>query len=284
MQEGTAAVDGVTRRAAIAGAIMAVGTPALGQNAAPSEAAREVPARDLPVPPHVSAELQAVIARPLAPGWDAVPADAAAWREMAAASAAVAAPDVARIRATYGLNVTAERIAGVPVFRIRPREVAPGWNGRRLMHLHGGGYVLFPGEAGAGESMLMAGLVGVEVVSVDYRMAPDHPFPAALEDAGAVWRALAAEHDPKAMAVFGASAGGGLTLALMLKLKAKAGPIPAAIAPGTSWADLTVCARNGRGIRRNRGVPRRAARSLKPGWRRMVLIVVPLSIQSTGNP
>lgn len=239
MQDGAAAGDGVTRRAAIAGAMMAVGTPALGQTAVASEGARDVPARELPVPRHVSPELQAVIARPLAPGWDTIPADAAAWRAMAAASAEVAAPDVARIKAAYGVSVTAEQIAGVPVFRIQPREVASGWEGRQLMHLHGGGYVLFPGEAGAGEGMLMAGLVGVEVVSVDYRMAPDHPFPAALEDAGAVWRALAAEHDPKAMAVFGASAGGGLTLALMLKLKAEAGPMPAAIAPGTPWADLT---------------------------------------------
>ncbi len=126
-----------------------------------------------------------------------IPPDAAAWRALAAASAEVAAPDVAKIKAAYGLRVTPERIAGVGVFRIRPGEVRPGWRGRLLMHLHGGGYVLFPGEAGAGEGMLMAGLAGVEVVSVDYRMAPDHPFPAALEDAHAVWRALAAERDPR---------------------------------------------------------------------------------------
>jgi epsilon-lactone hydrolase len=229
----------VTRRAAIAVALAAAGSPALGQTASPTTDTREVPVRELPVPRDVSPELQAVIARPLAPGWDAIPADAAGWRAMAAASAAVAAPDVARIKAVYGLSVSEDRIGGVPVFRIRPREVAPGWGGRRLMHLHGGGYVLFPGEAGAGEGMLMAGLVGVEVVSVDYRMAPDHPFPAALDDAGAVWQALAAAHDPQAMAVFGASAGGGLTLALMLKLKAEAKPMPSAIAPGTPWADLT---------------------------------------------
>lgn len=240
MHDRTDLGNGVTRRAAIVAAMtVAAGAPALGQPKVSGDEGREVPARALPVPRDVSPELQAVIARPLAPGWDAIPADSTGWRAMAAASAEAAMPDVARIKAAYGLSVIEERIAGVPVFRIRPREIAPGWGGRRLMHLHGGGYVLFPGEAGAGEGMLMAGLVGVEVVSVDYRMAPDHPFPAALEDAGAVWRALAAAHDPRAMAVFGASAGGGLTLALMLTLKAEGAPMPAAIAPGTPWADLT---------------------------------------------
>jgi acetyl esterase/lipase len=87
--------------------------------------------------------------------------------------------------------------------------------------------------------MMMAGYGGFRVVSVDYRMPPDHPFPAALDDAVAVWRALLAEHDPGRMAVFGSSAGGGLTLALMLRLKSEGLPLPAAIAPGTPWADLS---------------------------------------------
>ena len=240
MSETGAGDDGVTRRTAIvaAAATVAAGSPALGQPGAAGPGGREVPARALPVPDTVSPELQAIIARPLAPGWDVIPPDVAGWRAMAAASAEVVAPDVARIKAAYGLSVTRERIAGVPVFRIRPREVAPGWGRRLLMHLHGGGYVLFPGEAGAGEGMLMAGLAEVEVVSVDYRMSPDHPFPAALEDATAVWRALAAVRDPATMAAFGSSAGGGLALALMLALRREGGPLPAAVGLGTPWADL----------------------------------------------
>src|SRR3712207_2920346 len=70
-------------------------------------------------------------------------------------------------------------------------------------------------------------------------MAPDHPFPAAVDDAFAVWQALLRHHDPRRMAVFGASAGGGLTLALMLRARAEGVPLPAAIAPGTPWVDLT---------------------------------------------
>src|SRR3712207_6573582 len=70
-------------------------------------------------------------------------------------------------------------------------------------------------------------------------MAPDHPFPAAVDDAFAVWQALLRHHDPRRMAVFGASAGGGLTLALVLRARDAGLPLPAAIAPGTPWVDLT---------------------------------------------
>lgn len=237
---------GVTRRMAMKStlAVGAIGgalgsaAPVLAEGA-PDGAGRPVPARVLPVPTWVSPELQRIIARPLAPGWDTIPSDAAAWRALAQASSQAVAHDIAAIKERLRVRVTPDTIAGVPVFRISPPEGAPDRGRRRLMHLHGGGYVLFPGEAGAGEGMLMAGYGGFEVVSVDYRMAPDHPFPAALEDAVAVWRALAADQPGESLGVFGSSAGGGLTLALNLRLKSLGLPLPAAIAPGTPWVDLT---------------------------------------------
>lgn len=225
---------------ALAATSALAGAPILARAEAPVPAGpRVVPARSLPVPDTISPALQTRVGAPVAAGWDVIPADAEGWRALARQSAENVAPDLPVIKKRLGLNVTPDQIGGVPVFRIRPAEMPEANRGRLLMHLHGGGYVLFPGEAGAGEGMLMAGYGGFEVVSVDYRMPPDHPFPAALEDAVAVWRALAAERDPRRMGVFGASAGGGLTLALMLKLKAEGLPLPAAIAPGTPWADLS---------------------------------------------
>lgn len=199
---------------------------------------RIVPARPLPAPDTISPQLRVHVAPPPAPGWDMVPKTAEEWRGLVAATTQAVMPDVARLRADFRLTVTPTRIAGVPVFDIVPADIAPENRDRVLMHLHGGGYVFFPGEAGAGEGMLMAGHGRIRVVSVDYRMPPDHPFPAALDDALAVWRALLAQHNPARMGVFGSSAGGGLTLALMLHARASGVALPAAIAPGTPWVDL----------------------------------------------
>jgi epsilon-lactone hydrolase len=213
--------------------------PSGGQSAPPGLAPRRVPAKLLPVPGTVSPALQERIAAPYPAGWDAVPRTAAEWKAMSARSAAEVAPHLPTIRQRLRVGVEAARIAGVGVFVVTPEEMPSANRDRLLVHLHGGGYVLYPGEAGAGEAMLMAGHGRFKVVSVDYRMPPDFPFPAALDDATAVWRALLADRDPRRMAVFGSSAGGGLTLAMVLRARAEGVPLPAAIAPGTPWADLT---------------------------------------------
>jgi len=223
------------RRFLLGGSVLSAAT---GGAMAADPPPRQLPARSLPVPGTVSPELRAVIAAPYPPGWDAVPQTAEAWRALAQRSSAAIAPLMPAFRASLGVTVQAARIAGVPVFRITPRAIPERNRRRLLMHLHGGGYVLYPGEVGAGEGMLMAGLGGFEVVSVDYRMPPDHPFPAALDDATAVWRALLAENDASRMAIFGISAGGGLTLATVLHARDQGIALPAAIAPGTPWVDL----------------------------------------------
>lgn len=229
---GLAAAAGISGRHASAD--MAAPTAA-----APPLPARTLPARTLPVPATVSRALQQSIAAPFPPGWDTIPDSAAAWRRLAADSAAQVAPHLPALRQHLGVGVESGSIAGVPVFSITPDDLPARNRDRLLLHLHGGGYVLFPGEAGAGEGMLLAGYGRFKVVSVDYRMPPDFPFPAAVDDALAVWKALAAEHDPVRMAIFGSSAGGGLTLATVLRARALGLPLPAAIAPGTPWADLT---------------------------------------------
>jgi epsilon-lactone hydrolase len=79
----------------------------------------------------------------------------------------------------------------------------------------------------------------IKVISVDYRMPPDFPYPAAMDDAMAVYREVLKTTDAKHIGIFGTSTGGGMTLAMVLRAKAEGLPIPAAIAPGTPWSDMT---------------------------------------------
>jgi len=234
---------GLARRAVLAGPLAAALAAAIKPDAEaaspPGFAPRAIPARRLPVPGTVSPGLQAVIAADYPPGWNLAPQTASAWRHLAAASAAAVAPALPEIKQRLKVSVEPGVIAGVKVFTVTPAELPSENQGRLLVHLHGGGYVLYPGEAGAGEAMLMAGYGGFKVISIDYRMAPDFPFPAALDDVLAVWRTLVKTQDPRAMAVFGTSAGGGLTLAAALRARAEGLPLPAVLAPGTPWVDLT---------------------------------------------
>jgi monoterpene epsilon-lactone hydrolase len=211
------------------------------ENAANSKSGpRAVPGRAIPVPGTVSPQLQSTIAAPYRiPAWDADPKSAAEWKDLITklADAGIAA----RLEAREKLGVTMEPtvIGGVKAFILTPKEIRPENRNRLLVHVHGGGYVYNPGEAGTGEGTLMAAYGGYKVISIDYRMPPDFPYPAAMDDAMAVWREAVKMQNPRNMAIFGTSTGGGMTLAMILRAKQEGLPLPAAIAPGTPWSDLT---------------------------------------------
>jgi epsilon-lactone hydrolase len=158
---------------------------------------------------------------------------------MVAKLAAVGAAAIPGLRDKLGVTSQATVIGGVPAFILAPKAISAKNRNRLLVHVHGGGYVYNPGEAGTTEAVLMAGFGGFKVISFDYRMPPDHPYPAAMDDAMAVWKAALKMQKPRNMAIFGTSTGGGMTLAMILRAKAEHLPLPAAIAPGTPWSDLT---------------------------------------------
>jgi len=130
-------------------------------------------------------------------------------------------------------------IGGVKAYVLTPETIPETNRNRLLVHVHGGGYVFFPGEAGTREAILMAGYSGMKVISVDYRMPPDFPYPAALDDAMAVWKEVVKTTNPKSIAIFGTSTGGGMTLAMVLRAEKEGLPLPAATAPGTPRSDMT---------------------------------------------
>jgi len=201
---------------------------------------RTVPGREIPVPSTVSEAFRSQVAGPYrAPAWNAHPKDAAAWKDLIDRLAKATAAPIPALREKLGVTSESAIIGGVKVFIVQPKTLPERNRNRLLLHIHGGGYVYNPGEAGTLEAVLMAGLGGYKVISVDYRMPPDAPYPAAMDDAAAVWKAMLAMQKPENMAVFGTSTGGGMTLALMLRAKAEGLPLPAAMGLGTPWADRT---------------------------------------------
>jgi len=119
-------------------------------------------------------------------------------------------------------------------------SLAPGSDASRvLLYFHGGGYC-----AGSIKShrAMVAGvgkLAGIRTLAIEYRLAPEHPYPAALEDALAAWRFLREEgYAPHAIAIGGDSAGGNLTLATLIKLRDMGEKLPAAAWLVSPWLDL----------------------------------------------
>jgi epsilon-lactone hydrolase len=201
---------------------------------------RVVPGRSIPVPDTASPELRAMIGAPYRiPNWDANPKSAAEWTQLINRLAVAGAAAQQGVREKLGVSMETSAIGGVKVFILSPKEIPPANRNRLLVNVHGGGYVYNPGEAGTGEAALMAAYGGFKVISIDYRMPPDFPYPAAMDDAMAVWQEAVKMQNPRNMAIFGTSTGGGMTLAMILRAKKEGLPLPAAIAPGTPWSDLT---------------------------------------------
>jgi monoterpene epsilon-lactone hydrolase len=199
----------------------------------------QVPAKTLPVPTDVSPGMQAIIAAPRNPNWNQLWKTGEEWRTAADAQAAKSVQALPAMRQRLHVTVHPETMDGVRVYIVTPDVIPPEHRDKLLIHVHGGCYVLFPGEAGTSEAIIMAGLGHFKVISVDYRMPPEAYFPGALDDAMTVYKAALKTTNPKNIAVFGTSAGGALVLEMMLRARQLAIPLPGAIAPGTPMSDVT---------------------------------------------
>lgn len=135
-----------------------------------------------------------------------------------------------RLRALFDVSITEQAIGGVRTEIVVPRNgVAPENRRRVLINVHGGAFIGGARTLSRVESMPIASLGRIKVVSVDYRQGPDFTFPAASEDVAAVYRELIKQYDPRNIGIYGCSAGGLLTaqsIAWFLKEKL---PLPGAI-------------------------------------------------------
>ena len=137
-----------------------------------------------------------------------------------------------------GVTVTPAALGGVPTAEItvdgtEPRHV--------ILYFHGGVYVLGDAVQPAGLAAQIARRASATVISVDYRLAPEHPYPAAVDDALAAYHALLLTGaDPARIALAGESAGGGLAIATMINARDHGMPRPAAAYVMSPYADLTL--------------------------------------------
>jgi epsilon-lactone hydrolase len=136
-----------------------------------------------------------------------------------------------------GMQVEMVDANGIRAAWFRPQN-APG--NRALLYLHGGGYVLGSIETRKMMCALMADSLGMNVLAIDYRLAPENPYPAALEDARKAFLWLLAEgFAAENLLIAGDSAGGGLSLATALSLRDNGEPLPGGVVCLSPWADLT---------------------------------------------
>ncbi|BES70535.1 alpha/beta hydrolase [Marinobacter nanhaiticus D15-8W] len=128
------------------------------------------------------------------------------------------------------------RISNIPYVRVTHGKP----NGTAMLYLHGGAYIIGSSDTHRGLTGHIAKVSGTTVFVPDYRLAPEHPFPAALEDALCMYHhLLALGYRADRISIAGDSAGGGLTLALALKLKQEKVPLPGALIMLSPWLDLT---------------------------------------------
>lgn len=191
------------------------------------------------IPHTASDKIQQQVTQGLFPDWDIHPQNATEWKNWVNQYAEQTKQQLPLLCEQLGVSYTSKQIGGVNVFEVKPTAISSDNKNRVLLHFHGGGYVLNPGEAALPEAIMMAAFANIAIISVDYRMPPDFPFPAAIDDAFAVYQEMITHYPADKLAVFGTSTGGGITLALMLKLKQAKLPLPAAIGVGTPWSDMS---------------------------------------------
>ena len=130
------------------------------------------------------------------------------------------------------------RLGGIPVVNIDVDSADPE---QVILYFHGGAYAVGTAASSVGLASDLGRSAKARLVSVDYRLAPEHPYPAALEDAMAVYRGLLASGvSPSAIAIAGESAGAGLVAATLVAVKRAGLPLPSAAVMMSPWVDLTL--------------------------------------------
>ncbi len=147
---------------------------------------------------------------------------------------------MARAGLPAGITATPGEVAGVPGTWLRPETHPDATAGPTILFLHGGGYLFGSSRSHGPLAGHFAAAASATVFVADYRLAPEHPFPAALDDAVAVLRELIARVGPGNVVIAGDSAGGGLALATLLAAREHGHELPRGAVALSPWADLAL--------------------------------------------
>ncbi len=209
-----------------------------------------LPARDLIIPPHLSEAARAYLVSPQPPTDYPSIADKAAWRALVTAQDESVLPLLKGMIAQVPADVEERDAGGARVFDIFPSGASADDRGV-VLDMHGGGLFLCGGELCRMMGIGTAARMGRRVWTIDYRMPLEHPYPSALDDCIAAYRALLRERSPREIVVSGGSAGGNLAAGLLLRARDEGLPMPAGLLLNTPEADLT---ESGDSFQTNEGV------------------------------
>lgn len=192
--------------------------------------------RTLPIPVGASKEMQAIVSAGTAShrmsGMEA-PKNPEAWQALLTAIDTETGKNAVILAEKLGVSIQQDTVAGVNVYWLRPAKIADVHKDHFFVHLHGGAFVLNSGLAATTEGIITAAALGVPAISVDYRMPPKHPAPAALDDVLAVWQEVLKKYPAEKTFMGGSSAGASLTLSGVLRMKDLGLPLPQALYIGT---------------------------------------------------
>jgi acetyl esterase/lipase len=150
-------------------------------------------------------------------------------------------PSVKRLEASFPVKITPEFIGGVQTDVVIPAAGISKKNaGRVLVNLHGGGFIVGARFGGQAESIPIASLGGIKVITVDYRESPQYKFPAASEDVANVYRELLKQYRPENIGIYGCSAGGLLAGEVVAWFQTHQLPRPGAVGMFGSGASVPV--------------------------------------------
>jgi epsilon-lactone hydrolase len=204
--------------------------------------ALSVPARNIPVPTTVSPQARAALSmeNPYAGDPEPDPNDKGAWvargRQMNAAMTEM-------LKARFAVNSSARLahhdLSNARLYEITPVDVAVDEANKVILYVHGGGFTAGGDLAAAYAAYSIVDLAKLRIFSIDYRMPPNSPFPAGLDDTLEAYQYLLKRHGPLEIAVYGPSAGGGLAASFLLKARDQGLPMPAACVLRSPEADLT---------------------------------------------